>query len=116
MAGSCCLWCGKKLSPERRKDARYCNSSCRAEASRVRKTQASGTKALRGATGGSRRASRDGRGTRIYVTGREIDLLERALTKQSYVMQGAEVPLPKVNGLVVRLRGKLGRAAERARR
>lgn len=113
MAGSC-SWCGTDLTPERREDARYCNSSCRAKASRARKPLSGGTEALRGAKNGSRRASRNGSGTRIYLTGREIDLLERALTKQTYVMQAAtDAPPPNVSESVVRLRGKLGRAAER---
>lgn len=66
-----CRHCGKSLAGKRR-NARYCDSTCRAEATHVRHgRRAPLDKTLRSAASGHRRASRDGRGVRIYVTPEE---------------------------------------------
>lgn len=77
MSERSCDYCGTSLEG-RRRQARYCNSTCRAEACKRRKAGLSPTRSSNGKkplqTVGTkpRRPSKDGRGTRIYFTPEEI--------------------------------------------
>lgn len=71
-----CRWCGDRLAPDSRADRLYCDSTCRSEFSRWKALQGGriftkGGKALKGAARSSRRPTREGLGTRIYVTPQE---------------------------------------------
>lgn len=64
MSERSCEFCGATLS-KRRRDARFCNESCRSSAwKRSRQTRPETFR---------RRKSRDGRGVRVYLTPEDFD-------------------------------------------
>jgi hypothetical protein len=81
MAGRTCDECGQRLVTQRR-GARFCDQTCRA-AWHNRERRGSGPtakriEAARGRNGGSRRASRDGSGTRIYLLPAQLEALSHS--------------------------------------
>lgn len=103
----CACGCGASLSGLRA-DAVYASESCSKRAKRA----ASADK------GRTRRESRNGYGTRIYLTAQEIAYLERAVDKMVDAHEAGLAfrvsPSPDLPP-IEHLKDKLGRAAERVR-
>lgn len=101
-------FCSKSLKG-RRPDCKYCTEAHKAAEHRLRlQARLRAALAVRPASSGPRRGSRDGRGTRIYITTAEIDLLRGAL--------GHAHLRPESTSRRNSLRRKLNLAAERAAR
>lgn len=66
-------YCPHRFMP-RRKHHRFCTPECRKQ-DWIRRNALRGGKAGRTRSSGHRRASKDGKGTRFYVTARELDYL-----------------------------------------